>query len=137
MLCAQAEPAFLRARLRMATCQSRLGTFSAALAVLEPPDAIPASMAAAHAQDSAGKRADVEDLQEHFSKVLTTSLHTSSCLCVFSICIPLSRPSTCTKTCALLSATGAHEKEHLARLASWPAHDILELFQAIAHELWS
>ncbi len=60
----QAEPAFLRARLRMATCRSRLGDLPAALAALGSD-----ATSAAKLAEAAGKRADLEALQERFNKV--------------------------------------------------------------------
>jgi hypothetical protein len=61
---AQAEPSFFRARLRMATCHSRLGDLPAALGVLGPD-----ATSAANLAEAAGKRADLEALQERLNKV--------------------------------------------------------------------
>ncbi len=60
----QAEPSFFRARLRLTTCHSRLGDLPSALSALGPDATSAANMA-----EAAGKRADLEALQERLSKV--------------------------------------------------------------------
>lgn len=67
----QAEPSFFRARLRMATCRSRLGELPAALAALGSD-----ATSAVNLAEAAGKRADLESLQERYNKVLA---HTGLC----------------------------------------------------------
>ena len=71
---AQAEPSFFRARLRMATCHSRLGDLPAALATLGPD-----ATSAANLAEAAGKRAELEALQERLNKVHDCSHIVSAC----------------------------------------------------------
>lgn len=71
---AQAEPSFFRARLRMATCHSRLGDLPAALGALGPD-----ATSAANLAEAAGKRADLEALQERLNTVRAASAWESAC----------------------------------------------------------
>ncbi|EIE19931.1 hypothetical protein COCSUDRAFT_58168 [Coccomyxa subellipsoidea C-169] len=69
----QAEPSFFRARLRLATCHSRLGDLPSALSALGPDATSAANMA-----EAAGKRADLEALQERLSKAILAASAASS-----------------------------------------------------------